>query len=74
MISALIFSSLSTKVSRVWLMTPSVEFSTGTTPRSAPSRSTSSKTPAMVFIGIARADCPNWRLTAMCEKVPSGPR
>ncbi len=28
----------------------------------------------MVPVGRARADWPNWRLTAMNEKLPSGPR
>ena len=74
MISALTFSSLSMKPSRVGMITPSVEFSTGTTPRSAPPRSTSSNTAPIVLRGMARAESPNWCFTAMCENVPSGPR
>ena len=73
-ISALILRSLSRKVSKVWMMPPSVVFSTGTTPKSASPRSTSSNTPGIVPIGVARADRPNCCLTAMCENVPSGPR
>ena len=37
-ISALILRSLSRNVSKVWMMPPSVVFSTGTTPKSAPPR------------------------------------
>ncbi len=44
-ISALILRSLSMKLSSVWFTTPSVVFSTGTTPMSALPRSTSSNTP-----------------------------
>ena len=73
-ISALILRSLSRNVSKVWMMPPSVVFSTGTTPKSALPRWTSSNTPGMVPTGIARADSPNCCLTAMCENVPSGPR
>ena len=61
-------------MSSVWLTTPSVEFSTGTTPKSAPPRTTSSNTPAIVPTGTVRADSPNWRFTAMWVKVASGPR
>ncbi len=43
-ISALILRSLSRKVSKVWMIPPSVVFSTGTTPKSALPRSTSSNT------------------------------
>ena len=73
-ISALILRSLSRKVSKVWMMPPSVVFSTGTTPKSALPRATSSNTPGIVPMGVARADRPNCCLTAMCENVPSGPR
>jgi hypothetical protein len=73
-ISAEIFSGESRKVSSVCSTAPSVLFSTGTTPKSARPCSTSAKTPAMVPTGSARAERPNWWVTAMCVNVASGPR
>ena len=51
MICATIFNGLSTNMSNVWVTTPSVVFSTGTTPYSARFFSTSAKTSAIVFCG-----------------------
>jgi len=61
-------------MSAVWLTVPSVEFSIGTTPKSATPDSTSRNTSSMAGSGSARTECPKCLSTACCVKVPSGPR
>ena len=46
------------KRSSVWLTVPSVEFSIGTTPKSAFAASTSWNTSSMEGSGSARTECP----------------
>ena len=73
-VSPQIVSSEATKVSRVWVTTPSVVFSTGTTPWSAWPRSTAEKTSPIVAWGSSSAWLPKVSRAARWEKVPSGPR
>ena len=61
-------------MSRVWFTTPSVEFSTGTTPNAASSRSTARKTSRMLGFGSVRAADPKTRRQAWWVKVASGPK
>jgi acid phosphatase family membrane protein YuiD len=51
-------------MSKVWLMMPSVEFSTGTTPLSHSSLSTALKTSLMLFLGMYRDEAPKARRQA----------
>ena len=69
-----IVSSDSTNRSSVWLTTPSLEFSTGTTPNSACPSSTWRKISAVVWAGANSAICPNCWRAAWWVKVPRGPR
>ena len=55
----------SMKQSRVWLTMPSVEFSTGTTPKWAAPLSTSRNTSSMAGSGLVRAKWPNWARAAV---------
>ena len=61
-------------MSSVLLTVPSVEFSIGTTPKSAVPACTSWNTSSIVAKGMARTECPKCFNTADCVKVPSGPR
>ncbi len=69
-----IFSGEVRKRSSVWFTEPSVEFSTGTTPKSACPASTSWNTSSIEASGSARTEWPKCLWTAVCENVPSGPR
>ena len=62
------------KLSSVWLTEPSVEFSTGTTPKSASPASTSWNTSSTEDNASARTECPKCLSVAVWENVPSGPR
>ena len=53
------------KRSSVWLTVPSVEFSIGTTPKSAAADSTSWKTSSIEPSGNARTECPKCVSTAV---------
>ena len=61
-------------MSSVWLTTPSVEFSIGTTPKSDRPRSTSLKTSLMEVSGTYWADEPNFWIQARWVNVAEGPR
>jgi hypothetical protein len=61
-------------MSRVWLTTPSVLFSTGTTPKSQEPDSTSRKMSPMVPKGWVCTEWPKCFSAAAWVKVPSGPR
>ena len=61
-------------MSSVLLTVPSLEFSIGTTPKSAVPASTSWNTSSIEVSGNARTEWPNCLKTACCVKVPSGPR
>ncbi len=61
-------------MSSVLLTVPSLEFSIGTTPKSAVPDSTSRKTSSIEVSGSARTEWPKCFSTACCVKVPSGPR
>ena len=63
-----------TNMSSVWLMTPSVEFSIGTTPKCAAPDSTSRNTSSMPASGTVCTECPKCLNAAAWVKVPSGPR
>ena len=52
-------------MSSVWLTTPSVVFSIGTTPKLARPRSTSLNTSLMLLTGIYWADDPNFCMQAI---------
>jgi len=67
-------SGESTSRSSVWLTTPSVEFSTGTTPYSQRLASTSSKISRIAATGQNSAMRPNSCTAAWCVYVPCGPR
>ena len=72
--SAHIFRFELTNLSSVWLTTPSVEFSMGTTPKSALPFSTSSKTSAMSFLAMKSPERPKCCMQAWCVNVAAGPR
>ena len=55
----------SMKQSKVWLTMPSVEFSTGTTPKWTPPFSTSRNTSSMADSGRVPAKWPNWASAAI---------
>ncbi len=59
-------------MSSVLLTVPSVEFSIGTTPKSAAPDSTSWKTSSTDVSGSGRTECPKYLSTACCVNVPSG--
>src|SRR5712692_2237021 len=59
--SPVIYTSASMRRSSVTFTAPSVEFSTGTTPKAARARSTSSNTSAMLRAGTNSVDEPNRR-------------
>ncbi len=61
-------------MSSVLLTVPSLEFSIGTTPKSAVPASTSWNTSSIEVSGNARTEWPKCFRTACCVKVPSGPR
>ena len=68
-------SSVSTNASSVWVTTPSVEFSTGTTPRSDCPRSTAANTAGMDCTAQRVAEAPKLLPRERDrEFVPSGPR
>ena len=69
-----IFSGEVRNMSSVLLTVPSVEFSIGTTPKSAAPDSTSWKTSSTDVSGSGRTEWPKCLSTACCVKVPSGPR
>ena len=69
-----IFSGELRKRSSVLLTVPSVEFSIGTTPKSALPASTSWNTSSIEASGSARTEWPKCVCTAVCVNVPSGPR
>ncbi|MNN42830.1 hypothetical protein D3C81_1570380 [compost metagenome] len=66
--------SCSRKLSRVWLTAPSVEFSTGTTPKLTAPAATSRNTSSMAAIGRLTTAWPKCFMAAAWVKVPSGPR
>ncbi|MCY1558815.1 hypothetical protein D9M68_957830 [compost metagenome] len=66
--------SCSRKLSRVWLTAPSVEFSTGTTPKFTAPAATSRKTSSIAAIGALITAWPKCLSAAAWVKVPSGPR
>ena len=61
-------------MSSVWLTVPSLEFSIGTTPKSAIPPSTSRNTSSIAGRGSARTEDPKCLSTAAWVNVPSGPR
>ena len=61
-------------MSRVSATRPSLEFSTGTTPKSTCPRFTSSNTAAMLPTGINSTACPKRSTAARWLKLYSGPR
>ncbi len=60
--------------SRVWFTMPSVEFSTGTTPKCTAPASTSRNTSSMAPSGTLSTAWPKCLIAACWVKVPSGPR
>ncbi len=69
-----IFSGVCRNRSRLRLTAPSVEFSTGTTPKSTVPASAARNTSSKLGHGTASTSCPNCANTACSEKVPAGPR
>ncbi len=73
-ISPLIFSDVCRNRSSVRDTTPSVEFSTGTTPQSTVPDSAARNTSSMLGHGIGWISWPKCAITACSVNVPVGPR